>query len=349
MLLAIAGPDALCLRGDLDVHGEDLATVGAVAPARGRPPPLRLHLVPVARAAAARPRRRRRARARRALVAASGRRAAATTVPTATPCVRSLIVLKALTYGPTGGIVAAPTTSLPEWPGGVRNWDYRYCWVRDATLTLYALMIAGYRREADGLARLAAARRRRRSRRPADHVRRRWRAAAPRVRGRLAPRVRGVAPGPDRQRRPRAAAARRLRRDGRRALRRAPVRHRPRPLGLEPGAGAPAVPRAALAGARRRDLGGARSAPAVHALEDDGLGGVRSRGEVGRAPRARGPGRPLARAARSDPRRRLRAAASTPVATASPSPTGAPSWTRACSCSRSSASSPATTRGSSAR
>ncbi|AKC70090.1 glycoside hydrolase family 15 protein [Pandoraea oxalativorans] len=62
---------------------------------------------------------------------------------------RSLIVLKALTFVPTGGVVAAPTTSLPEQLGGERNWDYRYCWLRDATLTLQALMLGGYYTEAN--------------------------------------------------------------------------------------------------------------------------------------------------------------------------------------------------------
>ena len=73
---------------------------------------------------------------------------------------RSVITLKSLTYHPTGGIVAAPTTSLPEQLGGTRNWDYRYCWLRDATLALLGLMNAGYFREAaewrDWLLRAAA-------------------------------------------------------------------------------------------------------------------------------------------------------------------------------------------------
>src|SRR5207248_9018287 len=61
---------------------------------------------------------------------------------------RSVVTLEALTYAPTGGILAAPTSSLPEWIGGVRNWDYRFCWLRDATFTLLVLIHAGYEDEA---------------------------------------------------------------------------------------------------------------------------------------------------------------------------------------------------------
>jgi len=67
--------------------------------------------------------------------------------------IRSLITLKSMTFQPTGALVAAPTTSLPERIGGSRNWDYRYCWIRDATLTLYALVNAGYFEEADAFRR----------------------------------------------------------------------------------------------------------------------------------------------------------------------------------------------------
>jgi GH15 family glucan-1,4-alpha-glucosidase len=68
--------------------------------------------------------------------------------PYADAILRSFLTLKALTYLPTGGIVAAPTTSLPEKIGGVRNWDYRYCWLRDATFTLYAFLAGGYKEAA---------------------------------------------------------------------------------------------------------------------------------------------------------------------------------------------------------
>lgn len=122
--------------------------------------------------------------------------------------IRSLITLKALTFGPTGGIVAAPTTSLPEEIGGVRNWDYRFCWLRDSTLTLGALISAYYLEEAGCLAGLAAARRRRGPGRSADHVRARGRAQTARVGTDMAARLRELRPGPDRQRRGPPASAR---------------------------------------------------------------------------------------------------------------------------------------------
>ena len=158
-LRAIAGPDMVLLRADVPVRGAGLTTVGEFTVAAGEtvsfvltyapshlPPP-----APVEPAAALAD-----------TEAFWGAWAARCTYrgEWRDAVVRSLLTLKALTFRPTGGIVAAATTSLPEQLGGTRNWDYRYCWLRDATLTLLALMDAGYYDEAaawrDWLLRAAA-------------------------------------------------------------------------------------------------------------------------------------------------------------------------------------------------
>ena len=144
---AVAGPDMTVLRTPIPLHGEGLTTVAAFSVAAGETVPFVLthsasHLSPPAGidplAALARTER-----FWRDWCARSTYRG-----PDKAVVQRSLITLKALTYAPTGGIVAAPTTSLPEALGGGRNWDYRYCWLRDATLTLLALMGGGYFEEA---------------------------------------------------------------------------------------------------------------------------------------------------------------------------------------------------------
>jgi len=146
-LLATAGPESLELRSDVPVHGKGFTTVASFDVARGErvafvlthfpshlPRPMPIDPDAAVDASV----RSWRAWSDRCTYDGRWRE----------PVMRSLITLKALTYAPTGGIAAAVTTSLPEAIGGVRNWDYRYCWPRDATSTLYAFLLAGYRDEA---------------------------------------------------------------------------------------------------------------------------------------------------------------------------------------------------------
>ena len=146
-LHAVAGPDALLLATPIDLVGRNLHTEAEFDVAPGDRVPFVLTWYPSNRPSPER------VDAERALVdTESFWREWVTDCAHVgrfrEPLVRSLVTLKALTYAPTGGIVAAATTSLPEALGGVRNWDYRYCWLRDATLTLLALVRAGYEDEA---------------------------------------------------------------------------------------------------------------------------------------------------------------------------------------------------------
>ena len=146
-LSAIAGPDAVQLRSPINLRGEDFRSVGEFEIAEGQS----LAFVMTRYAShLGEPRRQDPVALLRETEGWWQRWSARCKIggPWREAVMRSLITLKALTYSPSGAIVAALTTSLPEKIGGVRNWDYRYCWLRDATFTLYALLIAGYTEEA---------------------------------------------------------------------------------------------------------------------------------------------------------------------------------------------------------
>jgi GH15 family glucan-1,4-alpha-glucosidase len=146
-LHAVGGPDALVLDSPIATHGEGFTTVANFTVRAGQRIPFVLTWYPSADAAPTH------CDADSALQKTEEWWRAWVTKctydgPWREAVVRSLITLKALTYSPSGGIVAAVTTSLPEHIGGVRNWDYRYSWLRDATFTLYALMTNGFTEEA---------------------------------------------------------------------------------------------------------------------------------------------------------------------------------------------------------
>jgi GH15 family glucan-1,4-alpha-glucosidase len=146
-LRAIAGPDMVVLRTDAALRGEGLATVGEFTVAAGEAASFVLTYGP-SHEPIPRPTRPAAALADTEAFWREWSGRCTYRGEWAEPVHRSLLTLKALTYAPTGGIIAAPTTSLPEQLGGARNWDYRYCWLRDATLTLLTLMDAGYYEEA---------------------------------------------------------------------------------------------------------------------------------------------------------------------------------------------------------
>jgi GH15 family glucan-1,4-alpha-glucosidase len=144
---AIAGPDTLFCRSDVALRGEGLATVADFEVAAGKSVAFEIIWADTyGRAPAAEDPRARLAQTEHYWREWSAR--CTYRGPWRDAVMRSLITLKALTYRPTGGLVAAATTSLPERIGGERNWDYRYCWLRDATFSLYALHIGGYTEEA---------------------------------------------------------------------------------------------------------------------------------------------------------------------------------------------------------
>ena len=303
-LRAIAGPDMVVLRTPVHLRGENLTTVGEFTVGEGDRVPFVLsygpsHLrVPQAFTADA-------ALQDTESYWTEWTRKGQVHGPWKDAVARSLITLKALTFGPTGGIVAAPTTSLPERIGGDRNWDYRFCWVRDATLTLLALMNAGYYEEAqcwrDWLTRAIAGR--------PEQLEVMYGVAGER---RLTewevpwlPGYEESRPGARRQRGAPPAPARRVRRGDGHDASGAPRRVGGKRIRLGRPDRAARSSGKDLARAGSRHLGGAHRADALHPFQGDGLGLLRPRAEKRRDVRPARRRQALARTVRRDPRRCL--------------------------------------------
>ena len=146
-LIAIAGPDALHLHTPVELEGRDFRTLGHFTVRAGDSVPFRLTFF-LSYEAEPKAKDTRRLLAETEAFWQRWTSRCRFEDEWREPVMRSLITLKALTYAPAGGIAAAGTTSLPEQIGGSRNWDYRYCWIRDATFTLYAFLLSGLQEEA---------------------------------------------------------------------------------------------------------------------------------------------------------------------------------------------------------